>query len=352
MYVPCSRNDTRCNACTFALSLKHCGVFFLLLSLQGLLEVAAAGNRDALPLLRAHFDWFNGGDDLPFFLPPVGQGLPFPSTIKQTLKQNDQFQHGHEIYLIYQGIIHNTRLALSVVGQQQDLDTAEKYEEKWWLAQLAARNVSAIWARSKYPHNYEVTAIEAYTDMYQLTGDPRYLEGVDGFFEMFRDHFMHIGGTVAIKEWKFYPPGSYFLDTTGEDPHGTHGHSNCSLDINIPDPPLCPNVVADAATANGTGGRTSSEACTDCWHSTGETCGQVFWIKLSQRLHRLRPQEEKYVVEIEKTIFNGILGQIPPVTGLGPRRLPNGTVDGVEVGIRPVTTPPTHFVFLLPRGHW
>jgi hypothetical protein len=35
------------------------------------------------------------------------------------------------------------------------------YEEDWWLAQLAARNTTAIWARSKYPHNYEITAVEA-----------------------------------------------------------------------------------------------------------------------------------------------------------------------------------------------
>ena len=41
-----------------------------------------------------------------------------------------------------------------------------------------------------------------------------------------------------------------------------------------------------------------------------------------------------YVAEIERTIYNGVLGQIPPVSGLGPRTLPNGTVDGLEVGIR------------------
>ena len=42
------------------------------------------------------------------------------------------------------------------VGQQQDVDTvALRYEEEWWLRQLAARNLSAIWLRSKYPHNCE-----------------------------------------------------------------------------------------------------------------------------------------------------------------------------------------------------
>lgn len=106
------------------------------------------------------------------------------------------------------------RLALSPVGQQQDVDTiALRYSEEWWLHQLAARNLSAIWLRSKYPHNYEITAIEAYMDLYQLTAEPKYLAAVDGFYAMFREHWMHVGGTVAIKEWKLYPPGSYFLDT-------------------------------------------------------------------------------------------------------------------------------------------
>ena len=50
-------------------------------------------------------------------------------------------------------------------------------------------------------------------DLYQLTADPKYLAAVDGFYAMFREHWLHVGGTVAIKEWKLYPPGSYFLDT-------------------------------------------------------------------------------------------------------------------------------------------
>ena len=54
-----------------------------------------------------------------------------------------------------QGMIHNSRLALSEVGEQQDVDTLTNgYEEVWWLEQLARRNASAIWLRSKYPHNY------------------------------------------------------------------------------------------------------------------------------------------------------------------------------------------------------
>ena len=40
---------------------------------------------------------------------------------------------------------------------------------------------------------------------------------------------------------------------------------------------------------------------------TGETCGSVFWIKFNQRLHQLYPTEEKYVAEIEKSLYNVLL---------------------------------------------
>jgi len=87
-------------------------------------------------------------------------------------------------------------------------------------------------------------------DLFHITGRALYLEAVQGFVDVFARHFMHVGGTVAIKEWKLYPPGSYYIDTTGEDPHGElPGHNKCSL-----------TSVSDSST---------------CWHSTGETCGQV-----------------------------------------------------------------------------
>jgi hypothetical protein len=41
-------------------------------------------------------------------------------------------------------------------------------------------------------------------DLYQITGRALYIDAVDGFVEMFAAHFMHVGGTVAIKEWKLY----------------------------------------------------------------------------------------------------------------------------------------------------
>ena len=57
-----------------------------------------------------------------------------------------------------------------------------------------------------------------------LAGNTTYLEAIDGFYDMFHAHWLHVGGSMAIKEWKLYPPGSYYLDTTGEDPHGDTAH--------------------------------------------------------------------------------------------------------------------------------
>ena len=55
---------------------------------------------------------------------------------------------------------------------------------------------------------------------------------------------------------------------------------------------------------------------------TGELCGSVFWALLSQRLHLLDPEQEKYVTEIEKSIYNvGIANQVDHARHYVPRRL-------------------------------
>lgn len=48
-------------------------------------------------------------------------------------------------YLIVQGLIHNTRMALSPVGTQADVDLLQKlYIEPWWLQGLIARDLTVI----------------------------------------------------------------------------------------------------------------------------------------------------------------------------------------------------------------
>jgi hypothetical protein len=50
---------------------------------------------------------------------------------------------GHTIYLIDQGLIHQTRMALSPVGTQADIDLLTSiYEEPWWL-QVSVENGSS-----------------------------------------------------------------------------------------------------------------------------------------------------------------------------------------------------------------
>ena len=73
---------------------------------------------------------------------------------------------GHQIYLISQGIIHHTLMALSELGRQRDVDVVRTlYQEDEWLAGLAKEDVAAIWQKRWFPHNYEATAFEAYMDM-------------------------------------------------------------------------------------------------------------------------------------------------------------------------------------------
>ena len=59
-----------------------------------------------------------------------------------------------------------------------------------------------------HTHNYEITAFEAYLDMYILTGDQLYMDAMEGAWGMFRDHWIHVGGSIAMNEMRPYPPGT------------------------------------------------------------------------------------------------------------------------------------------------
>ena len=84
------------------------------------------------------------------------------------------------IYIQYQGIIKHTLMALSGAGTQADIDIVQDlYQEDWWLSALLARDpYHAIWHRQFFSHNYEITAYEAYLDMYVLTGNATYLDAM------------------------------------------------------------------------------------------------------------------------------------------------------------------------------
>jgi len=219
---------------------------------HGLIEAAIAGNPKAYGLLRSHADWFNQWNELH----------------PKLLYWSNNSHQGH---------IASTRTYLSPIGKPEDLQLAEKYYVcDWWMDELAARHDSAVWQYPlQNPHSYLITSFEAYLDHYIATGDKTYLNAMLGVWDLIHDKWEHVGGSIAICEnqWEVvdgkrilkhydkthecgHPPYSYYL--------GDFGH-------------------------------------------TGETCGSVFWIKFNQRLHRLFPKEEKYMAEIEKSIYNVIL---------------------------------------------
>ena len=195
---------------------------------QGLIEAGYGGNKKAFQLLRGFYDWFDNCEYLPEMLRRVRQGT--------------------------QGIIPITRTYFSPVGKPKDIQVVQQYfQENYWMEGMASHDPNSIW-RYPYdrPHNYLVTGIEPYLDLYRATGAKKYLDAAIGGWDLYHDNWEHIGGSLAINEGTFlYEPKSNYLR-----------------------------------------------------HETGELCGNAFWIKLNQRFHLLYPEQEKYVTEIEKSIYN------------------------------------------------
>jgi uncharacterized protein len=198
---------------------------------HGLIEAGYAGNEKAFPLLRNFYDWFNTSCYLPEMLRRAGQGS--------------------------QGIIPSTRMYFTPVGKPEDIQVVQRYfQENYWMKQMADRDPGAIWLYPyDRPHNYLLTAIEPYLDLYRATGEKKYLDAASGAWDLYHENWEHVGGSIAICEGTdLHPPKSYYL------------HRN-----------------------------------------TGELCGSVFWAFLNQRFHLLNPEEEKYVCEIEKSIYNNLI---------------------------------------------
>jgi len=144
------------------------------------------------------------------------------------------------------------------VGKPEDIQVIQRYyQENYWLEGLAKHNTDVVWQYPyDHPHNYLITDFEAYLDIYRATGDPRYLDAMKGAWDLYHDNWEHVGGSIAITEFGEFPPKSYRLNAQ---------ISFCE---------------------------------------TGETCGNVFWARFNQRFHLMHPDEEKYVNEIEKSIYN------------------------------------------------
>ena len=198
---------------------------------HGLIEAGYAGNEKAFPLLRGFYDWFNTSCYLPEMLRRAGQGT--------------------------QGIIPSTRMYFTPAGKPKDIQVVQEYfQENYWMEEMANRDPKAIWLYPyDRPHNYLITGIEPYLDLYRATGEKKYLDATMGAWDLYHNNWEHTGGSIAICEGTdLYPPKSNYLN-----------------------------------------------------RETGELCGSVFWTFLNQRFHLLNPEEEKYTAEIEKSIYNNLI---------------------------------------------
>lgn len=205
---------------------------------HGLIDAGLAGNKQAFPLLRGFYDYM---DKSPF--------------LREMLRRCCQGA---------QGVIPFTRTYFSPVGKPEDLKVVMRYfQQNFLIDGLARRDADVVW-RYPYeqPHNYFLTYIEPYFDLYRATGAKKYLDAMLGAWDLFHDNWEMPGGEMTINEGPFlYEPKSYWL----------HKES-------------------------------------------GELCGNVFWMKINQRFHNLYPDEEKYVAEIEKSLYNvAIANQYGPL---------------------------------------
>jgi uncharacterized protein len=206
-----------------------------------------------------------------------------------------------------QGMIANTRMYFTPVGKPEDIQVIQRYfQENYWLDQLSARKEDAIWQYPyDRPHCYQVTFFEAYLDLYRATGDQRYLNAMLGGWELYHDKWEDVGGSMSMEEFVKDPPLSYWLD-----------------------------------------------------QNHGELCGSSFWTFFNQRLHLLHPDQEKYVTEIEKSIYNVALANQAETKGLryfavllGPKKEPTHNNTCCEgQGTRLLGSLPEHIYSIAPDG--
>jgi len=206
-----------------------------------------------------------------------------------------------------QGMVANTRLYFTPVGKPRDMQVIQRYfQENYWLDDLSRRVPEAVWQYPyDRPHCYLLTNVEAYLDLYRATGETRYLNAVLGGWELYRNNWENTGGSISIIEFESDPPKSNFL-----------------------------------------------------YQKLGENCGSVFWALLNQRLHSLYPEEERYVAEIEKSIYNVVLANQGGSQGiryhtalLGKKEKPariNTCCEGQ--GTRLIAALPEHIYSLAPDG--
>ena len=173
--------------------------------------------------------------------------------------------------LSFQGIVASTSVYTTPVGTWDDIDIAMKYyEEDWRLAQFIFKEKNAVHTRNQpghepHPHGTELESFEGYLDLYRATGKYYYLNAVEGAYDLYKQDWQHPGGGIVMCENISAYPGCYWISP--------EKHYN-------------------------------------------ELCCTSFWIGLNQRLHRLYPDEERYVNEIEESLYNICIANQDGVDGI------------------------------------
>ncbi|MDF2686643.1 MAG: hypothetical protein K0S55_1825, partial [Clostridia bacterium] len=169
------------------------------------------------------------------------------------------------LMLSFQGVVASTFVYNTPVGRKEDIDTTiEYYEEDWRLGQYIMGERNAVNHRNQpgvepHPHGTEIEAMEGYLDLYRATGKHYYLRAVQNFYKFYKEDWQYPGSGIAMCEFEKAFPKCYWLS---DDKH------------------------------------------------YNELCCSSFWLLLNQRFHRLFPEEESYVNEMEATIYNiGIANQ-------------------------------------------
>ena len=162
--------------------------------------------------------------------------------------------------LAFQGIVASTVLYTTPIGRYEDIAvTIDAYEEPWRLAQFMRRERDCVHIRKQpgtepHAHGSELEGIEGYLDLYRATGRNYYLDAVLGAWELYRADWQHAGGGIVMCEgMPTNYPGCNWLNPKN--------HYN-------------------------------------------ELCCTSFWLYLNLRLHRLFPDNEAYMSEVEKSLYN------------------------------------------------
>ncbi|MGA2618851.1 MAG: beta-L-arabinofuranosidase domain-containing protein [Thermoguttaceae bacterium] len=208
------------------------GYSFMLLA-HGLVAAANAGNPGANDLLAAWAKWYRQRVE------QATAGNP-----RVILQTGQNYFAGTGLMLAH----------FASGGTPEDVLAAYKHVHPEWMGLLSARDLKAIWKMpGGHPHSAYCYGWMGFLDIYRATGDRRLLDAMLGGWELYRGHWQHPGGTLAICESDTYPPDTLHITPIAH---------------------------------------------------TGETCSMVWWAKFNHKLHQLFPADERYVAEIEKVVYN------------------------------------------------